>query len=889
MTKGLHTPPGGDDTRLASEPETRLASATPPASSPGGSTTGGWLSSSGAIDHGRFQPGNILGARYRIVGRLGRGGMGEVFRADDLKLGQAVALKFLPPGVDQDPARLTQLHTEVRMARQVSHPNVCRVYDIDEVDGHTFLSMEYVDGEDLASLLRRVGRFPEERGLEIARQICAGLYAAHERGVVHRDFKPANVMIDGTGRARITDFGLAGVSGEALRAGMPAYMAPEQLAGAEVTTRSDIYALGLVLYELFTGKRALEGSNLAELIRKREQSGVTPPAELVRDLSPEIDAAVMRCLRPDPAARPPSAIAVAALLPGGDPLAAALAAGETPSPEMVAAAGTNEAVSTRTALAAAAWVALSLVAIMLMYQRVMLINRIPSPKAPAALQDRAEEALAKLGYGNDAVDRAFGLGISLDYARYIESTSTAPDRWNGLRGSRPETLISWFRTSPRPLIPYGSENPVTGTNPPLTTSGMTLIVLDASGRLAELVAVPQPTQAGAAAPAPFDWRVLFDAAGLDMKAFKQVDPRWVPLTFADQRSAWEGELREHPGQPFPVDAASFAGKPVSFVVTGPWSRSARTPAAQPRPTILSRIRTWFTALVIPALMGAAAMLARHNVKLGRGDRKGAFRAASVMFWVRVVAWSIGARSVGVLSQDITRFFTALSSALFDAALLWITYLAVEPYIRRFSPDSLIGWTRLIGGRWRDPLVARDILVGVSAGLAMTLLYGAHNLIPPLFGRPEPMPLQLSDWNVLLGARFVLSRLGHAYRRQPALCLGGDPGDVQPGDASAGPLCRARHHRDLHRRHSLPLRGAPRNRGHARDSFHAVAGAAHPGALELAIDARPHLRHRDRGGRARRRVPGKDVVYLFSRRRTCSRIGVPISLNSSRSRLMRYRW
>ena len=140
-------------------------------------------SSSGAIDHGRFAPGTILGGRYRIVGRLGRGGMGEVYRADDLKLGQPVALKFLPPDVDRDPARLTQLHTEVRMARQVSHPNVCRVYDIGEVDGHTFLSMEYVDGEDLASLLRRIGRFPQDRALEIARQICAGLAAAHERGV----------------------------------------------------------------------------------------------------------------------------------------------------------------------------------------------------------------------------------------------------------------------------------------------------------------------------------------------------------------------------------------------------------------------------------------------------------------------------------------------------------------------------------------------------------------------------------------------------------------------------------------------------------------------------------------------------------------------------------
>ena len=175
--------------------------------------------------------------------------------------------------------------------------------------------MEYVDGEDLASLLRRIGRFPEDRALEIARQICAGLAAAHERGVVHRDLKPANIMLDGTGRVRITDFGLAGASGEAIRAGTPAYMAPEQLAGGEVTARSDIYSLGLVLYEIFTGQRALEGTNLAELIHKREQSGILPPTPIVKSLDPKIERAIMRCLKPQPAARPASALAVAAAFP----------------------------------------------------------------------------------------------------------------------------------------------------------------------------------------------------------------------------------------------------------------------------------------------------------------------------------------------------------------------------------------------------------------------------------------------------------------------------------------------------------------------------------------------------------------------------------------------
>ena len=199
--------------------------------------------------------------RYRIVGLLGRGGMGEVYRADDLKLGQPVALKFLPPGLEQNPARLDRFLNEVRTALKVTHPNVCRVYDIGEVDGHHFLSMEYVDGEDLSSLLLRIGRLPNERAVQVSRQICAGLAAAHDQGILHRDLKPANVMIDGRGQVRLTDFGLAGLADaigqDDVTSGTPGYMAPEQIAGQEVTVRSDIYALGLVLYEIFTGRAGL--------------------------------------------------------------------------------------------------------------------------------------------------------------------------------------------------------------------------------------------------------------------------------------------------------------------------------------------------------------------------------------------------------------------------------------------------------------------------------------------------------------------------------------------------------------------------------------------------------------------------------------------------------
>src|SRR5438034_1214192 len=230
-------------------------------------------SSFASIDKSRFVPGTILAERYRIVGLLGRGGMGEVYRADDLKLGQPVALKFLPEHLLSDGAALARFHREVRVARQVTHRNVCRVYDIGEVDGRHFLSMEFIKGEELSSLLRRIGRLPQDKAVQIARQICAGLSAAHDVGVLHRDLKPANVLIDEHGNARILDFGLAGLVEEfgddEMRAGTPAYMSPEQIEGQEQTVKSDVYSLGLVLYELFTGQRAFEASSLNDMIKLR--------------------------------------------------------------------------------------------------------------------------------------------------------------------------------------------------------------------------------------------------------------------------------------------------------------------------------------------------------------------------------------------------------------------------------------------------------------------------------------------------------------------------------------------------------------------------------------------------------------------------------------------
>ncbi len=270
---------------------------------PPSSSRVGRLASSDTIQAGGFTPGAVLAERYRIIGLLGRGGMGEVYRADDLKLGQPVALKFLPSHFAAEKERLDRFYAEVRIARQVSHPNVCRVYDVGEIEGQHYLSMEYVDGEDLASLLKRIGRLPPDKALEISRELCAGLAAAHDRGVLHRDLKPSNVMVDGRGRARITDFGLAVAATDVTEgevSGTPAYMAPEQLQGKGASVRSDIYALGLVLYELSTGRKAFDAASLEDLRRKHTEETPTAPSSVAPGFDPAVERVILRCLEKDP-------------------------------------------------------------------------------------------------------------------------------------------------------------------------------------------------------------------------------------------------------------------------------------------------------------------------------------------------------------------------------------------------------------------------------------------------------------------------------------------------------------------------------------------------------------------------------------------------------------
>ncbi len=256
----------------------------------------------------RFSPGDLFAGRYRMVASIGRGGMGDVWRAEDVVLDTSVALKVIDATGAEARARILN---EVRLARRITHPAVCRVYDVGESDGVVFYTMELVRGEDLAALLRRVGRLPSDKVIDIARQLCAGLAAAHGQGVLHRDLKPANVLIDDHGLVRITDFGIALPTNEAnlhRLTGTPGYMAPEQRAqGTFLTERTDVYALGVVLYELVVGRHPFPASTSPGLPAK--------PSTLVPNVNPHLERVIMQAMALDPMERPASALDVAAHLP----------------------------------------------------------------------------------------------------------------------------------------------------------------------------------------------------------------------------------------------------------------------------------------------------------------------------------------------------------------------------------------------------------------------------------------------------------------------------------------------------------------------------------------------------------------------------------------------
>lgn len=708
------------------------------------------LTSSSSIDEGRFPPGTLLNQRYRIVNMLGKGGMGEVYRANDLILGQPVALKFLPPEMARDEATLNRFRNEVRVARQVSHPNVCRVYDLGEANGQPYLSMEYVDGEDLSTLLKRIGHLSQDKGVELARQLCAGLAAAHDKGVLHRDLKPANLLLNSRGQIMITDFGLAGLAEHVqadVRSGTPAYMAPEQLAGLEVTHKSDLYALGLVLYEMFSGKRAHQANTRSELQRLKEGGTTAPLSSVVKDLDPAIERVVERCLQPEPSRRPASALAVAAALPGGDPLAAALAAGETPTPEMVAASGGRDGLRPRTAMLLVAAIVAGWFGVAVMNGQVSLLDKIPFEQPTDALAQKAKEMIAALGYPERSGDVLYGFSWNGEYQKELNK-NFGGKAWEHLMHTRPSLVNFWYRTAPESLWPSNDRRIYpTETDPPMTVPGMVRIQLDPEGRLLSFLALPRET--GPKPAAPYDWARLFKLADLDTGMFQPVEVQSTPLVSFDERAEWKGTISQFIPHQFRVEAAAYRGALVYFNVRVDWGAAPGPADGGGGPDWSSR----FSLLLYASAYVFAARMAWRNWTAGRTDRVGAWRLA-LLVWTGALATCVLAAHYNTFGNLNRAMSNWLAISVFVGVLFGTMYMALEPHVRRRWPEMLVGWARLFSGRWSDPMVGRHVLFGVAGAMALALLGTAtaltkkHLQLDPLVG----------DLQALTGVRFQFAAL-----------------------------------------------------------------------------------------------------------------------------------
>jgi serine/threonine-protein kinase len=481
---------------------------------------------------------------------------------------------------------------------------------------------------------------------------------------------------------------------------------------------------------------------------------VTTPSSIVRDLDPAIERVILRCLAKDPEQRPASALTVAVALPGGDPLAAALAAGETPSPDMIAAAGETDAWPVVKGLAAVVWVVAALIVCAGLAMRTTLARLVPLEKPPAVLADRAEQILAALGYPEPRGDTAHGFGVYGAYINWIARVDDSPNRWDVVAKDRPSAFLYWYRTSPRDLVPRQLALHVTPSDPPQSDTDMHTVTLDMRGRLLQFTSVPRQFDDRAPDNAPLPWQQLFEAADLPMAAFSPVPPQWAPRDFADVRAAWEGPLPERPDVRVRVEAAAYRGRLVSFLLIGPWTVPTRMQVSQ-RP-LRDRIGyALMLTLAIVMLIGAI-LLARHNVRIGRADRRGAMRVALFAICTELTSWVLGYHHVPDVRAEMLSFSAVAADAVFLGTLFWIIYAALEPYARRFWPDMLLGWSRLVAGRLRDPRVGRDVLLGLVFGVTWFGLDLARRLLPQLLGYPASVPRLGNDLNTLVNATQTFS-------------------------------------------------------------------------------------------------------------------------------------
>ncbi len=471
---------------------------------------------------------------------------------------------------------------------------------------------------------------------------------------------------------------------------------------------------------------------------------------MVDALDPAVERAILRCLEHDPRNRPPSALSVAAALPGGDPLAAALAAGETPPPEVVAAAGEQGGLNPMAGLGALVAIILGLLGIVFLSDGSHLVRSIPMPKPPDALVVDAREIVEDTGYGDPPTDIAYGFSRDEDYVLHVLRDPSS-SRWEKIGTVKPPPVFFWYRQSPRYLVPKSLGGVLSYEDPPVLISGMVNVRLDPAGRLLEFLAVPPEREEEPAADVEPEWSALFAKAGLDQAEYAPEQPRWNPPINCGDRVAWRGTYAGQPDVPIRVEACGYGGKPASFRVITPWTRPARMQAVDRGRGVYLALGIGMTVCLL--IIGAGIFLAWRSLKMGRGDRRGAFRLALFVFVMSVLASSLGQHHVPSFSE-VFLVVQTVSISLLNAGLVWLLYIGLEPYVRRFWPDTLISWNRLLVGRWRDPLVGRDILVAGLAGLVCSMANLVWSMSFGWLGFPGSVPLSAPEVPLLGGAQVV---------------------------------------------------------------------------------------------------------------------------------------
>ncbi|MEM8912145.1 MAG: protein kinase [Planctomycetota bacterium] len=667
-------------------------------------------------------PGAEISGRYRIASLLGRGGMGEVYKAEDLRLGQTVALKFLSGRFATNERTRRYFLDEVRLSQRLSHPHICRVHDLVDDGEQLFLSMEYIEGEDLSSLLKRLGPLPTAKATELAGQLCQGLAAAHDAGVLHRDLKPANIMIDQRGRARITDFGLAkehdSISeGEGV-VGTPRYMAPEQLRYNQTSVQSDIYSLGLILYEIFAGKQAHASTSLQGLSDLHDANAAGMAILQTVELDREITEPIASCLANDPKKRPITVAALANALPGRSALDVAVATGATLSPELLAISGPKGSLKPRTVVGCLALVTGLLLLMSWLSSRSLA--SMGSLLPPFEIKQRASQVLDRLQIQRGmytAVGHEFDRGLLQWHAK--AKLLTKPDPV-----SEPETVYGWYRESRvgiAPLRPDWSGDvflQVDEYRPPLQP-GSSRLRFRGDGGVQLLIHHP-PFRAAESNPAAervaVDWNAMLSVTGLrpnEIADLEPIEPHFVAQTPSDRRRSWRLQGRSGLEPELRIDAAALGQTPTYLRVVGPWTKPENE-----RWTGTLRQNGLITQLMVAVILGlfaGSAYLARRNVFAQTADQVGARRVAAFAGGVCFLIWLVGGAHVDN-SLEIDLLLTAIAGAAMFGGLVWTNYLALEPIVRREYPITLVSFCRLLEGKFRDQLIGRHLLLGILAGI-----------------------------------------------------------------------------------------------------------------------------------------------------------------------------